>query len=1319
MLIPLQQVAHDDHHQYLRRCTLQLDNWTTYTSGLRKYLPIMNSYPPDLLVQLSPVMFVAGLGPLQPLQTPTPPTPQSPAVRPQDPFLTLGNRLKDALLSQRAPAIWQPDKSKTFQVVLVDPDVRFPPRKVAPAEDQQFFPTHSPLSPLTPSSPLYPDGLIAPIWIRKHTGLVPSVFVLFKRLYEFPRATPTSPLEAPDSEHERDREAEEKRRDAELSAEIAQRKKSTNERAIKLTVVLMASRKLLDDPTLDARLTFIRRQSGLDPRAALFVLSPVSQAEIGDFVRSLQEALWEPAVEYYTNHSKRVRRKRNRHSQTNQSYPMPTSPSGPIARPLRPEGWTVRYEYKMACFAEFRGEDEVALKHYHDAYANLQIMFGSTAILPPRTKRWAEAKVLADCLSLKICKLYLYNNEHSLALSHHSMHIRKFADLSRGWGIGEETFEFWSWLARQHRAFAELLEQGTRTTLTIPTYLPSSTSAASTVVAQAADSQRSVVEMESLRTLGLNPTQALQHPGFYYFMAARCVENRRARFLAALENGGPNSTASPGFANENKVDHLTVILELYTRAYELFKKYSPQSGANLGRQTLWIAYRIARTYYDSGKFDMAVKFFERIAKTYRRESWDAMLQPLLKTWYACAQQLGDMELGVQLLIEMLAHGPTPDEEDPDAIQEDLLAVFRSTVPSKSDAPLVVDLSDAESLFDYSVIFWSPEVKVDERAAYQITLAVPSHVHISSLPFTSAAVYITEDAAPIIVRHADAKSSGDHVQEIRLGHSDYDALSEEHPVVEANLRWPPGSSIIFTGSLSSARPTTISIAKVVLTLEEASWTVDLPITPSASHGDRSQLPRWLTAVSPAKFVPIRRDSQLPMSSMVVKLRPHVIRVSISHIAPAYLGEDYPIVIEVTNLDSKELDVAADALLQPTEIEGATTSISHDKEIWSNLIKGIAFGKLAPGVSAVKTLYLNSGVAAGDRIIDLSIQSHNTAYSLIMESPQTPNSPALNTSDTSETLRTLIIPTADPIVADYSIKYKRSPSEQPGLARLETFDSDYWDESVGGVAIVNTVWTCTGPHGIKVEDVKLTRGDGMFARVTGSFLDNDPSDLLIEWLPGDQFSDEASVSFVPDDENPDVPIAGPGVYEISWRRILSNNELGPLAKSVFQLPQLEPPEDGLVALLDVPTTANLHVPIPIRMIIRNHRPTRSANVVVQVEFDATDGFVLSGLRAGRVPILLPGGEEILTWNAIPVECGYTKLPRIKVIDRRQRVIAQPGASTPETTSADGEGELVSVVDMRSDERPAVSMDGTRSSTDLGKRPNAIDGHGSTEITILVLP
>lgn len=101
---------------------------------------------------------------------------------------------------------------------------------------------HSPLSPLTPTSPLHPDGLVAPIWVRKHTSFVPSVFVLFIRLYESPpHHLPRSPLDPPHP----DRESEERRKDTEMSAEIALRKKSTSERGIKLTVVLLASRKLL------------------------------------------------------------------------------------------------------------------------------------------------------------------------------------------------------------------------------------------------------------------------------------------------------------------------------------------------------------------------------------------------------------------------------------------------------------------------------------------------------------------------------------------------------------------------------------------------------------------------------------------------------------------------------------------------------------------------------------------------------------------------------------------------------------------------------------------------------------------------------------------------------------------------------------------------------------------------------------------------------------------------------------------------------------------------------------------------------------------
>ena len=65
-----------------------------------------------------------------------------------------------------------------------------------------------------------------------------------------------------------------------------------------------------------------------------------------------------------------------------------------------------------------------------------------------------------------------------------------------------------------------------------------------------------------VRALGVNPSSALQHPGFYYYVAAHCTEMRRARFMDALGAMSPASANSPGFANERKVEHLVIILEV-------------------------------------------------------------------------------------------------------------------------------------------------------------------------------------------------------------------------------------------------------------------------------------------------------------------------------------------------------------------------------------------------------------------------------------------------------------------------------------------------------------------------------------------------------------------------------------------------------------------------------------------------------------------------------------------------------------------------------------------------------------------------------------
>lgn len=83
--------------------------------------------------------------------------------------------------------------------------------------------------------------------------------------------------------------------------------------------------------------------------------------------------------------------------------------------------------------------------------------------------------------------------------------------------------------------FAELLEQGTRSSLKIPTAYPTPTPSAAVLAAQSLEASQ--IGLEAMRVLGLNPNQALQHPGFYYYMAARCTERRRERFLAVLETG--------------------------------------------------------------------------------------------------------------------------------------------------------------------------------------------------------------------------------------------------------------------------------------------------------------------------------------------------------------------------------------------------------------------------------------------------------------------------------------------------------------------------------------------------------------------------------------------------------------------------------------------------------------------------------------------------------------------------------------------------------------------------------------------------------------
>lgn len=133
-----------------------------------------------------------------------------------------------------------------------------------------------------------------------------------------------------------------------------------------------------------------------------------------------------------------------------------------------------------------------------------------------------------------------------------------------------------------------------------------------------------------------------------------------------------------------------------------------------------------------------------------------------------------------------------------------------------------------------------------------------------------------------------------------------------------------------------------------------------------------------------------------------------------------------------------------------------TIRIDDEHSQSLIKGIALGTIIPGATTLKTLYLKNTGGAGDRVLDISIQSRSPVA-----------------QDTSEVLRTLFVPTIAPMKVEYGVKYLHARRPLPGLTDLRTYESDYWDDGEGGEALVRAGMTCVGPWGVSVETVRLVR------------------------------------------------------------------------------------------------------------------------------------------------------------------------------------------------------------------------------------------------------
>lgn len=176
----------------------------------------------------------------------------------------------------------------------------------------------------------------------------------------------------------------------------------------RLIVVLLGAGDI-SHTDLEDRLVKIRKTANIDSRTLYYLPASTSHIDVLEFAESLLSAIYPLAVEYYRDLSKQIRRKRNRkanvQTHVNQAE---------IDTALSTQGWTVRYEFKLAVLAEFRQEMDAACRTYETTYhAVLTPENLASPIVSPRAR---ETQILLDAIVIRIIRCFCWTLQSSQAV---------------------------------------------------------------------------------------------------------------------------------------------------------------------------------------------------------------------------------------------------------------------------------------------------------------------------------------------------------------------------------------------------------------------------------------------------------------------------------------------------------------------------------------------------------------------------------------------------------------------------------------------------------------------------------------------------------------------------------------------------------------------------------------------------------------------------------------------------------------------------------------------------------------------------------------
>ncbi|KAK5626237.1 hypothetical protein RRF57_001952 [Xylaria bambusicola] len=875
---------------------------------------------------------------------------------------------------------WQsrdnPKKFK-FKVRTIGREFLLPPRR-ARLPDNLDAPTsafvlHSPFSPLSPGSTLYPDGLIDTQWLHKHQYLIPSVYLCFYTLTSDPTLATLH--------------------DNQLKADINAIKNAISQSGYKtrLAVVILSDQSPSTVSQFQERLENIRRSTGLDPKASLFVLpTRRTEAELETAVDNVLTAIFDQALEYYRDLGRHSRKKKARGV-----APQPTiPPTSGTSHTLSLQGWNTRYDFKTAVLAEFRQEFDVALKSYEQAYETL---LGEDLLetIPTWNPRFNDARLLADIVAIRALKCLLLSGQSTAAVRRWQIHNDRICDIVDRKGQGTQNYGWKAWQARWCAVMANLIEK-----VNFPEL-----EASSLLFFRPPE--------KNLSAERLQPWELLHHSGYWYRAAARHLLDRRtfAQSIPEEDRKPPDESSKAGIARKAYnydtymcpepheeyplqapgVNHAQLIFDYLILARTEFQKRRQKHAS------VELTLDACRELEILGEWQQILELLAPLWRNiaFRSEGWWDITEAVGWTLRRAAFEAGQKELIIAIDWELMnkAFSRRPDWHYDISKALDGISVEQPPVISLDDEHLT-------SFIHTDFVFRHEEGKAGQTCSAQLSLVSSAFSNAAPITLKSLNILVEGGLREILIKHEKTPTQDPPsktlefakvvIKEIEVSRgdaatddSDGASLSQDKLIVlqgTQDLTLFPGQTRVFEFDIPLREPGEAKATSIHISLESEKYSLSYSMRPGRAASSR----QWYSSLSPKRQL-IRPD---PHSIRILPRPPKVEIVARRMLELYYMNECIELGLDIMNEEASDATARMDVTLRgsgapPYEVRivggvAQSSTLGNDDKT----LRGIQMNTISMGESAAVVLTLSP--INMPTVVDISIK---LLYFLVSD-PSTP-------------------------------------------------------------------------------------------------------------------------------------------------------------------------------------------------------------------------------------------------------------------------------------------------------------------------------------------